>query len=92
MRFFLDLKEIEKQVCNVDGKVYQGGETFSPKYNPKLECYCMPGYTGIVCYKKIINSYTVDAIHSNLQEEVAIYVNESDIFSFVYQWILFFIM
>ncbi|XP_043506345.1 putative epidermal cell surface receptor isoform X2 [Frieseomelitta varia] len=41
-----DLTEIEKQVCNVDGEVYQGGETFSPKSNPKLECYCMPGYTG----------------------------------------------
>ena len=49
----LDLTEIEKQVCNVDGEVYQGGETFNPKSNPKLECYCMPGYTGIVYYKKI---------------------------------------
>ncbi|KAF3428824.1 hypothetical protein E2986_13047 [Frieseomelitta varia] len=43
----IHLTEIEKQVCNVDGEVYQGGETFSPKSNPKLECYCMPGYTGI---------------------------------------------
>uniref|UniRef100_V9III8 VWFC domain-containing protein n=1 Tax=Apis cerana TaxID=7461 RepID=V9III8_APICE len=41
------LKEGEKRAtCEVDGKVYLDGEYFSPKSDPNLDCYCMPGYTG----------------------------------------------
>lgn len=49
------MKEGEKRAtCEVDGKVFLDGEYFSPKSDPSLDCYCMPGYAGI--QRKILNS------------------------------------
>ncbi|XP_012147112.2 kielin/chordin-like protein [Megachile rotundata] len=44
---YVCLKEGEERpTCEVDGKIYKDGESFSPKSDPELDCYCKPGYKG----------------------------------------------
>lgn len=55
------VKEGEKRAtCEVDGKVFLDGEYFSPKSDPSLDCYCMPGYAGT---KKNIKFSWKDKLH-----------------------------
>ncbi|XP_043262553.1 uncharacterized protein LOC122403233 [Colletes gigas] len=32
--------------CEVDGVIYKAGDSFEPKSDPDMTCYCMAGYTG----------------------------------------------
>ncbi|CAD1472162.1 unnamed protein product, partial [Heterotrigona itama] len=44
---FYVVKDGEKRAtCEVDGVTHYDGNFFSPKSNPRLQCICMPGYTG----------------------------------------------
>ncbi|KAK9295286.1 hypothetical protein QLX08_010345 [Tetragonisca angustula] len=36
----------ERATCKVDGVTYYDGYSFIPKSDPRLNCICLPGYTG----------------------------------------------